>query len=353
MRRASFIVVLCLSLSVVGAAAAATLAKTMGRAKPAAGCTSVTANAARATTGRSPILFGQRTIGSATAQTPAGMGEMFSFDSRMTGTASSIDVYIDSHNLARSVMVALYQASGCRAGKRLTSGLLTRVKAGAWNLVHVRRTAVVAGRMYWLLVLGRGGTLRLRSRNASGCTSMTSAQTGLSSPPAHWQAGMRHNGCRISAYATGSMATIVHGTLGTANPTTTATQAAGGTATSVSTTVDSLLPGIAAPDNTGPPAISGTPVVGDGLTTTTGTWDGSPLTYAYQWEDCDASGNNCTINLTAISNTYALSSSDVGHTIRSIVTAVKPVVHLRHLAADGRRTGVAAGGAGEFGVAGG
>jgi fibronectin-binding autotransporter adhesin len=69
------------------------------------------------------------------------------------------------------------------------------------------------------------------------------------------------------------------------------------------------------PVNTVPPAVSGTAGVGYALTTTTGTWTGSP-TYAYQWRRDGAT------NITgATSSTYTLVSGDAGHTIDCYVTA--------------------------------
>ena len=49
------------------------------------------------------------------------------------------------------------------------------------------------------------------------------------------------------------------------------------------------------PVNTLPPDISGTPQVGQTLNATTGNWSGTqPITYAFQWRRCGASGGNCT-----------------------------------------------------------
>ncbi len=76
------------------------------------------------------------------------------------------------------------------------------------------------------------------------------------------------------------------------------------------------------PLNVGLPVVSGTTRDGQSLTTTTGSWDGTPpLTYFYQWQRCDASGANCSIISQATDSTYLLKAADVGSTIRSIITA--------------------------------
>jgi hypothetical protein len=77
-----------------------------------------------------------------------------------------------------------------------------------------------------------------------------------------------------------------------------------------------------APQNTAAPTISGTPEVGQTLTASNGTFtsDTTP-TYTYQWQGCDAQGNNCTSITGATSQTYAVQSADVGKTLRVVVTA--------------------------------
>ncbi|MFZ0972950.1 MAG: hypothetical protein WAN22_12050, partial [Solirubrobacteraceae bacterium] len=72
--------------------------------------------------------------------------------------------------------------------------------------------------------------------------------------------------------------------------------------------------------NLGAPDISGTPQQGQALTTSDGTWLGSPSSYAYQWEDCNSSGGSCSGISGATSGSYTLGSSDVGHTIVAVVT---------------------------------
>ena len=76
------------------------------------------------------------------------------------------------------------------------------------------------------------------------------------------------------------------------------------------------------PANTALPAISGEAKDEKTLTASTGTWTGSlPITYSYQWESCNASGESCTNISGATSSTYAIAHEQVGHTLRVKVTA--------------------------------
>jgi len=77
-----------------------------------------------------------------------------------------------------------------------------------------------------------------------------------------------------------------------------------------------------APANTELPAISGEAKDEQTLTASTGTWTGTPpLEYAYQWEDCDALGEGCLSLSGATSPTYVVGASDIGMTLRVVVTA--------------------------------
>jgi hypothetical protein len=72
----------------------------------------------------------------------------------------------------------------------------------------------------------------------------------------------------------------------------------------------------AAPVSTAPPAVTGTAVEGSTLNATAGAWLGSNLTYAYQWQRCDAA---CVDVGTGPS--YTLGGADVGSTLQVVVTA--------------------------------
>src|SRR6185503_7229367 len=56
-----------------------------------------------------------------------------------------------------------------------------------------------------------------------------------------------------------------------------------------------------------------------------GDWTGSPaLVPAYQWQRCDADGDNCADIGGETGLTYALGAGDVGHTVRAVVTYANP-----------------------------
>jgi hypothetical protein len=76
-----------------------------------------------------------------------------------------------------------------------------------------------------------------------------------------------------------------------------------------------------APRNTVPPEVAGTPLVGQTLTATTGTWVGNPASFAYQWQRCDAAGAGCTAVTGAAGQSYVLADADSGSTIRVSVSA--------------------------------
>lgn len=300
MRRVSFIGVLCVSLGVAAVAVAAPVGGMRGALLPASrrlvqraapGTCAVASGAVSRTVGSGRVLLGARTVGSVVDRSPAGMAQAFSVRGLTAGTVASIKVYLASGSQARKVMVALYSASGCRSGSRLTSGSLARPKAGAWNAVAVRPMSIQAGRMYWLVVLGSRGVLRFREPGASRCTSASSRLRGLTALPVSWKVGVLSNGCGISAYAVGAAATIQHGTLGTgasagaAAPVSTAgSTGAAGSAASGSGGAGSGLSGVSNPlGPTAAFAVSADPTIGQSVTFngSGSTCDLGPCTYAW------------------------------------------------------------------------
>jgi thermitase len=103
-----------------------------------------------------------------------------------------------------------------------------------------------------------------------------------------------------------------------------------GASTTTTTTTTTTT---AAPTNASLPTVSGTAQDGQTLTSTSGSWSGSPTSYAYQWQRCDSSGANCVALSGASASSYAVQTGDVGSTLRVAVAASN---------AGGSATGVSA-----------
>jgi hypothetical protein len=77
----------------------------------------------------------------------------------------------------------------------------------------------------------------------------------------------------------------------------------------------------AAPQATTQPSIDGKAMVGETLTANRGEWSGSPTSFTYQWQRCDADGQSCGDISGANEKTYKVTEADVGNTIRVQVAA--------------------------------
>ena len=142
----------------------------------------------------------------------------------------------------------------------------------------------------------------------STLTSTTGTWTGIPIPTFTYQ--WRRGASPIGGATSSTYVTVVADSLANITCVVTATNVVG-TANSASNTL--TMPSYA-PANTVAPAVSGTAVVSQTLTTTNGTWTNSPTTYSYQWyRGVTAIGTN--------SSTYTLVSADAGQSIKCTVTA--------------------------------
>jgi hypothetical protein len=82
---------------------------------------------------------------------------------------------------------------------------------------------------------------------------------------------------------------------------------------------DPTAPVVSAPVNTALPVISGSPVAGQLLTASPGTWAGSPDSYLFEWKRCDSTGACVTVG--GNDSTFALQPVDVDSRIVVTVTA--------------------------------
>jgi hypothetical protein len=78
--------------------------------------------------------------------------------------------------------------------------------------------------------------------------------------------------------------------------------------------------GVAAPQASAGPSVSGAAEVGSTLTATGGTWTGVPAV-ALHWERCVAAGASCAAVPGAAGSSYAVTADDIGATLRVVETA--------------------------------
>ena len=77
-----------------------------------------------------------------------------------------------------------------------------------------------------------------------------------------------------------------------------------------------------APKSTVAPLVLGLDIVGQELSSSEGTWEGTaPISYSYRWQRCSKAGGECADISGAKSAKYKLVNEDAGHTVRSVVTA--------------------------------
>jgi hypothetical protein len=101
----------------------------------------------------------------------------------------------------------------------------------------------------------------------------------------------------------------------------TGSNAAGSSSASSAATAVVQTAAPAPPSNTSPPSISGTAQDGQTLSASAGSWSGTPpIGFAYQWRRCDSGGGSCADISGAGGQSYTLTSTDVGSTIRVTVT---------------------------------
>jgi hypothetical protein len=147
-------------------------------------------------------------VGNQTVQTnrdnnPSGMAEAFQYTATASGTASQLNVYLDSTNAATSVVVGLYTNASNAPASLLAQATLTNPVNGGWNSVAIPPTTITAGTSYWIAVLGPagGGTIQFRDRASGGGRAQVSSQSNLTTLPATWSPGANYNNSPLSAYA--------------------------------------------------------------------------------------------------------------------------------------------------------
>jgi hypothetical protein len=139
-----------------------------------------------------------------------------------------------------------------------------------------------------------------------------------------WSRCSNSDSCTTVASSTASTYTVATADSGYAlRATLTASNGSGPASASsaLSAAVGGAVTPPAAPTLVSAPLVSGLAQEGQTLTVSTGTWNGSPTAYAYQWVRCDSSGSGCVPIASGTGAGYAATSADVGSTLRADVTA--------------------------------
>jgi hypothetical protein len=273
------------------------------------------------------FLFGRRRIVPSAGPRVAGRAMAFRFQEAARGSAGAITVYLTASSTSKTLLAGLYTDRGGKPASLLASGARS-VSSGRWVTVAIKRTPLAKGRVYWIAVLGKDGALATGGRRSAACQSVTESHAALSALPRAWSQGGSFNDC-ISAYVSGwllTKGTRAGASAGGSSPTGAAPTdgtTAGPTPTGVSAQPTSPPVGGASslpPVSTMLPSIAGTALVGSALTASTGSWDGTPTSYAYQWQEC--ASVLCVNIQAATGSAYVLQPSDVGHTLDVVVTAI-------------------------------
>lgn len=151
--------------------------------------------------GSSTVLLGNTAIEPWGYSISAGSSEAFKVKAVGSGSVGAFHIYLGEMNKATSVELGLYTNSN-GATSLLANGIIKSPKRSAWNEASISSSLKIeAGTIYWLAILGQGGSVRYRDAHQP-CQSETSSKTGLTTLPQNWAKGIIYPECNISAYIT-------------------------------------------------------------------------------------------------------------------------------------------------------
>ena len=152
-----------------------------------------------------PLKFiaGDQNVESTVISLPAGTAQAFQITPQTAKTLTNIQVYLDASSTATGLRTAIFTSTSTGHPYALWGGtaISTALQAGAWNSITLSPLSLTAGRSYWIVILGTGGTLNLRGQPGTGTNvTETSASTTLTSLPNSWTTGAVLTGGPESVY---------------------------------------------------------------------------------------------------------------------------------------------------------
>jgi hypothetical protein len=267
--------------------------------------------------------------------------QTFMFRARASGPVAKLLLHVDRASTARSIVVALHSNAHGRPGSRLSTGTLSSPRHGSWNAISLAPTRLSAAKRYWLTLPSRGGKPLASSSRLGPCRGTRGLRLATGTPTATQTIGAVRvqSGCPIFAYvilepsgppirprpAAALLVSLAPGASGASLQATAPPPLHQGITIELPPEIPLEIPPLAAPANTAPPSITGSAVSGETLKVSTGAWTGATTSFAYQWQDCSAAGASCKNIAGASASAYKLKASDVGRTVRAVVTASNDV----------------------------
>ncbi len=150
-------------------------------------------------------LLGHPTVETLVNGLSDGVAEGYQITASLTGTVTTLNVYVDSATTAKNLFVGLYSDKNGHPGTLLTGGSSVTFQKTAWNAITVPPASITAGSTYWFALLGTGGLTRFRwKQGAGGWVDELNAVTTLTSLPATWTTGTIYGGgAWTSVYGSG------------------------------------------------------------------------------------------------------------------------------------------------------
>jgi hypothetical protein len=150
------------------------------------------------------LLVGNNTIQTSSDNDKAGTAEAFLYTASAGGTATTLNLYVDSGSSATKVVVGIYShnASTNAPASLLAQGTISAPTTG-WNAVPLSSAVTIAnGTKYWIAILSPSGSGTIKFRDkSSGGRSQVSSQATLTALPGTWSSGKSFTSSAMSAYA--------------------------------------------------------------------------------------------------------------------------------------------------------
>lgn|GEM_PF-5912004 len=141
-------------------------------------------------------VIGTHQLGATTESVNAGVAMAFQATANKNGAAKALDVYVETGSTATWLVAGIYVDNG--TGKHpdalLTSGevkINNKKQAGWVTVTFDHSVTLTKGDVYWIAILGTGGTVNFRDANGAGGTSPSesSKKSGLAELPLSWKTG--------------------------------------------------------------------------------------------------------------------------------------------------------------------